>query len=117
MAINTYYLKARLFPTILTAIPLLLLVNYFLSTYYYESFEKILSVLPILSSLGLSTAFLFLSVQINRIISKEIFQRIYFKEEIKMPTTNHLLWNDAFFDMSIKVKIREKYKVFMELLL
>ncbi|MDI1316261.1 hypothetical protein [Flavobacterium sp.] len=109
--LNTYFIRARLFPTILTAIPLLLLVNYLFSTYYYKSFEKIFEVLPILAGLGLSTAFLFLSVQINRIISKEVFQRIYFKEEINMPTTNQLLWSDNFFDNEIKTKIRAKINV------
>lgn len=106
--VNKYFIRARFFPTILTAAPLLVLVNTLLSTYYYESFERTFDVLPILASLGLSTAFVFLSVQINRIISKEVFQKIYFKEESKMPTTNQLLWADTFFDKTIKTKIRNK---------
>lgn len=114
---NSYFIRARLFPTILTAIPLLLLVNYLLSSYYYESFKKILDILPILASLGLSTAFIFLSVQVNRIISKEIIQRFYFKEEVKMPTTNHLLWNDIFFDKTIKTTIRAKIQTLYAIVL
>lgn len=114
---NSYFIRARLFPTILTAIPLLLLVNYLLSSYYYESFKKILDILPILASLGLSTAFIFLSVQVNRIISKEIIQRFYFKEEVKMPTTNHLLWNDIFFDKTIKTTIRAKIQTLYSIVL
>lgn len=106
--VNPYFIRARLFPTILTAVPLLVLVNTLFSTYYYEPFKKIFDVLPILASLGLSAALIFLSVQINRIISKELFQKIYFKQESKMPTTNQLLWSDNSFDRTIKIKIRDK---------
>jgi hypothetical protein len=41
-------------------------------------------------------------------VAKEIFQRFYFQDEMRMPTTNHLLWSDTFFDISVKEKIRLK---------
>lgn len=108
MTANPYFIRARLFPTVLTAAPLLILVNKIISSFFYENLKSILDILPILTNLGLSAALIFLSVQINRLIAKETFQRIYFKQEISMPTTNHLLWSDTFFDNSVKGKIRSK---------
>jgi len=108
MIINSYFVRARLFPTLLTALPILGLVNYlFLHQFYYD-LKNIFDVLPILSNLGLSTAVIFLSVQVNRLSSKELFQKYFFKEELEMPTTNHLLWHDNFFDNSTKESIRSK---------
>lgn len=108
MSIPNYYLRARLFPTILTAIPLLVFVNVIISSFYYDKLTLIFSILPILTNLGLSTALIFLMVQLNRFIAKEIFEKFYFQDELKMPTTNHLLWSDNFFDQTIKEKIHTK---------
>lgn len=108
MTKSSYYLQGRLFPTVLTVIPLLILVNTFVSDLYYETLKNIFQVLPTITNLGLSAALLFLMVQINRFVSKEVFQRFFFMDEINMPTTNHLLWSDTFFDNSIKEKIRLK---------
>lgn len=108
MSIPNYYLRARLFPTILTAIPLLVFVNVIISGFYYDKLTLIFSILPILTNLGLSTALIFLMVQLNRFIAKEIFEKFYFQDELKMPTTNHLLWSDNFFDQTIKEKIHTK---------
>jgi hypothetical protein len=83
-------------------------MNKLVTSLYYETLKEIFNVLPLLTNLGLSAALLFLMVQINRLIGKEVFQRLYFQDEIHMPTTNHLLWNDTFFDNSIKEKIRLK---------
>jgi|GEM_PF-324615 len=110
MTTNPYFIRARLFPTVLTAAPLLILVNKLVSNLYYDSLKSIFDILPILTNLGLSAALIFLSIQINRLLAKEIFQKLYFKEEIKMPTTNHLLWSDTFLESTIKGKIRYKVK-------
>ncbi len=75
---------------------------------YHDKLSEVLSVLPLVTSLGLSTALVFLMVQLNRLIAKEVFQKFYFQEELNMPTTNHLLWKDTFFEETIKEKIRTK---------
>lgn len=108
MSINSYYIRARLLPTILTVIPLLILVNSIITNFYYEALKDILAILPLITNIGLSTALLFLMVQINRLVAKEVFQRFYFNEESQMPTTNHLMWSSVFFDNSTKNKIRSK---------
>ena len=71
---NQYFIRARLFPTILTAIPLIIFINYVLNKELYPSLNQIYSILPTLTGFGISEAIIFLSIQINRIISKELFQ-------------------------------------------
>lgn len=110
MAINNYYFKARLFPTVLTSIPAIILYNKFISSLYHDKLENIFSVLPTITDIILSSAIIFLLVQINRFLSKEIFQRLYFKDEINMPTTNFLLKSNNELETSIKQKIEDKIK-------
>jgi hypothetical protein len=108
MTLNSYYIRARLFPTILTIIPVIIFLNKIIAPFYYDTLKEALNILPLITNISLSTALLFLMVQINRLVSKEVFQRFYFKDEIQMPTTNHLLWSSVFFENSIKNKIRSK---------
>jgi hypothetical protein len=72
--------------------------------------KNIFDVLPIIVHLGLSAAVLFLCVQVNRLIAKEIFQRLYFKEELFMPTTSHLLYSNRFYETESKNEIRARIK-------
>ena len=105
---DVYFYRARFFPALLTCIPMLVFFNKILVVRYYDAMKNVFEVLPIIAHLGLSAAVIFLCVQINRILAKEIFQKFYFKEESHMPTTNFLLWNNDYYDETIKVKIRDK---------
>jgi hypothetical protein len=107
---NIYYFKARLFPTVLTSIPAIILYNRFVSSLYHEKLENIFLVLPTITDIILSSAIVFLLVQVNRFLSKEIFQKLYFKDEINMPTTNLLLKSNYELETSIKQKIEDKIK-------
>lgn len=108
MAINSYYLKARLFPTVLTSVPAIIVYNKYVGTLYHDKLENIYIALPTITNTILSGAIIFLLVQINRFLSKEIFQRIYFKDEINMPTTDFLLKSNNELESSIKQKIEDK---------
>ena len=110
MAINNYYFKARLFPTVLTSIPAIILYNKFVANLYHDKLENIYAGLPTITDVIFSGAIIFLLVQINRFLSKEIFQRIYFEDEINMPTTNLLLKSNSELETSIKQKIEDKIK-------
>lgn len=107
--INEYYIKGRLMPAIISSIPIL--------SFYYFGLSKNLG--DYVSFLGnykwagditISIALIYLLIQINRFISKELFQKIYFKEESEMPTTNFLLYGDGTLAKSVKNQIREKIK-------
>lgn len=110
MTINSYYLKARLFPTALTSIPAIILYNKFVAVLYHDRLENIYAALPTITDVIFSGAIIFLLVQINRFLSKEIFQKVYFKDEINMPTTNFLLKSNNELEKSIKQKIEDKIK-------
>lgn len=105
---NIYFYRARLFPAVITSIPMLVFLNNVIAVKYHDALTKIYDVLPLIAHLGLSAAIVFLCVQINRLLAKEIFQRLYFKEELFMPTTSHLLFNNTHYLGSIKNKIRDK---------
>jgi hypothetical protein len=105
---DVYFYRGRLFPALITSIPILVFFNKIIAVEYYNALKNVFDVLPIITHLGLSTAVIFLCVQINRLLAKEIFQRLYFKEETHMPTTNYLLWKNDFYEDSIKLKIRDK---------
>lgn len=108
---DAYYIRARLFPALITSIPALIIFNKIMSEKYNEVLKNVLDVLPIVTHLGLSAAVIFLAVQVNRLLAKEIFQKLYFQEETDMPTTNFLLWKNNFFDETIKGLIRDKIQV------
>ncbi len=105
---NIYFFRARLFPALITSIPLLIFTNKIIAVKYATALKSIYDVLPLITHLGLSTAIIFLLVQINRLVAKEVFQRWYFRDELYMPTTNHLLINNTYYPLTIKNKIRDK---------
>jgi hypothetical protein len=105
---NKYFIKARLFPAILTSIPMLIFFNKVLAREYSSALKNLYDVVPIIIHLGLSAAIIFLCVHINRFLAKEIFQRLYFKEEIFMPSTSHLLWENNYYETETKNQIRDK---------
>ena len=107
---SNYYLKARLFPAVLTSIPPLVLFNKFVAPTYASALEGIFSILPTVTNATLSAAIVFLLVLINRFLAKEIFQKFYFSDEAKMPTTNMLLKSNTELENNIKQKIEEKTK-------
>lgn len=107
---NIYFYRARLFPAVITSIPMLVFLNKIIAVKYSDALRNIYDVLPIIANLGLSAAVIFLCIQINRLIAKEVFQRFYFREELFMPTTNHIMVKNTFYAEPIKNSIREKIK-------
>jgi len=104
----SYFYRARLFPALITSIPMLVFFNKIIAVKYYNALKNLFDILPILTHLGLSAAVIFFCIQVNRLLAKEIFQRLYFKEEAYMPTTNYLLWKNGYYDDAIKMKVRDK---------
>jgi len=107
---NKYFYNARLLPAVITSIPMLIFCNKILAVEYNEALKNVFDVLPIIAHLGLSAAVITICIQLNRFIAKEVFQRLYFKDELEMPTTNHLMIKSAEYPEPIKNKIRMKIK-------
>ncbi len=114
--ITKYYLNARLFPTLLTCVPLLVLANFFLIN-NASQLVPLSMLFQVLINIGISGALVFLMVQINRLLAKEIFQRIYFQDELKMPTVNQLMGHDLTLEESIKSTIRGRIQQYYSIVL
>jgi len=104
-----YNFRARTTLTILTSLPMLVLFYAILST-YHNALNEIFLILPWLTYLGITGASIYLLTQINRFVSKEIFQKLLFQDELKMPTTTQLLWSDKTLAKIFKERIREKIR-------
>lgn len=106
---NKYYLTARLMPAILTSIPICTAYYYFISPLIFSESSQVYWLLPI-GNISLMTGIVFLVVQTNRFLAKEIFQRIYFKDEMEMPSTNYLMHSNTFYNTETKRAIKDKIK-------
>lgn len=106
---NKYYITARLIPAVLTSIPACTAYYYFLAPLISSSTSHIYWLHPA-ENIGLMTGIVFLVMQINRYISKELFEKIYFKDELEMPTTNYLMEINTYYTLEIKRAIRNKIK-------
>ena len=102
-----YYLKARLFPTMLTIIPFITFI-FLLTEKYSDRIIALGNYSILLSRLSFIPAVIFFMVQINRFVAKEIFQRFYFADELNMPTTIMLLLSDSELPLPIKENIRKQ---------
>ena len=100
---NQYNLKARIFPTIICAIPILLFQYFFISE-EISIFLTFLENLKFAGNITISIVILYFVSQINRFFSKTFFE----KEEIYMPTTDFLLISNSEYSNEYKVKIYEK---------
>lgn len=107
---DKYYLKARLLPTVLTALPLVAVYAFILRPYLSPYLKEIVPLLPTVGDISFPVAIVFFLVQVNRTLSKELLQSRFFKGELNMPTTDFLLYNNGEYSIEIKDKIRRKIK-------
>ena len=107
MSQNRYFLQAHLLPALLTSIPALV----FLYTLLSLELKLIFQELPLLlkgTGFTFSMALVFLWVQLNKLCGRVIFQKLIFKDELYMPTTNYLLYKNSYFTPEIKRLIRQR---------
>lgn len=107
---DKYYLKARLLPTVLTALPLVSVYLFILSPHLSTYLKEILPSLPTIGDISFPVAIVFFLVQVNRVLSKELLQSRFFKGELRMPTTDFLLYSNPEYSTETKDKIRKKIK-------
>lgn len=102
-----YFLQARVYPAILTVIPILLFY-FFTKGTKYNDFLTFAGNSQIFVDTSVSTIAIYLLIHVNRFLSKETFQKFYFKDEIDMPSTRFLLFRNSFLDVETKYRIRQK---------
>ncbi|MBS1773954.1 MAG: hypothetical protein JST82_13940 [Bacteroidetes bacterium] len=106
--LNKYYLRARLAPTALTAIPLVFLLDTLVMPSMQATLLAKSPYLPMLVKYGLITGLAFILVQLNRLVSKEVFQRLIFKDETHFPSTILMMWKDSSIDTHVKKILHNK---------
>ena len=82
---NEYGRKARLFPALLCVIPFLVLKHFLIDPHLDLSFTDTLFT-KIAGDISLATVLMYLLAQVNRLVSKLIFE-----DKTKFPTTQMLL--------------------------
>ncbi len=100
---NKYTREARFFPTIISAIPILLFQYAFFNK-EISDFLAFLGKIEIVGDITISIVILYFVAQINRFISKVFFE----KEESYMPTTDFLLFQNSEYSREYKKKFYEK---------
>lgn len=104
---STYILFARTFPTILCAIPIIVFQYFFLSKEMSDFFAHLGNIRWAGDVTISVVAMYFLSI-VNRILGKDLFEKRFFDDERKMPTTNFLMFADDQYSREYKLKIHEK---------
>lgn len=102
-----YYLTARVFPAIIASIPAILFYYFTIGTRINELFSFIGSA-TLVANVTVSVVIVFLVIQLNRFIAKELFEKKYFNDGQEIPTTRYLLHSDDFLSKQIKKTIHEK---------
>lgn len=105
---NKYETNARIFPAIMTIIPILIFSHFYL----YDKAPNFLDSIfvKIIGDISIVAVLIYFIIQISRFISKKLFQDSIFKNELYFPTTNYLLYSDQKYSAEMKEKIREKIR-------
>ncbi|MBE0573633.1 hypothetical protein IH575_01885 [Candidatus Dojkabacteria bacterium] len=105
MKFDKYNRTARIYPSIIILIPFLIFTIYCDIDGLKDVFDDLLKI-KIIGNLTIAVVLLYLLIQINRFLGKFLFEKNLFNDELKMPTTNFLLFSDSQFSKEYKLKIR-----------
>ena len=107
MKYDEYALKGRIVPALFSIIIPIIVFNHF---YVSEEFSKFVGEFvgaKFVSNLTLSAICLHYFSESGRFLGKNVFEKAFFKEELYMPTTNFLLFNDSLYSVQYKKRIHE----------
>ena len=95
---NEYNLKARVFPALITAIPLFLIKHYIINQYFSFSLTQI-----IFGDVSILVILIYLFSQINRVISKSLFEI-----KTEFPTDKALLPSSTVLSQQYRKNLSDK---------
>jgi len=107
---DRYYFFARLLPAAITSVPFVTFYVYTAGTELVKGLGTVWGAAAKLFQIAPSVAIVFLMVQLIRFISKELFQRVYFQDELDMPTTRYLLPSVGYFTPETHNKLRTRIR-------
>lgn len=105
-----YTTNARVFPAVLTMIPFVVLYVWVLSPILNPILEPVWNYLPVVAGVSIHAILLYTFVQLNRFLSKAIFQEWLFGGDLSMPTTDMLMSGTELLDK----ETRERYYVLIQ---
>lgn len=88
-------------------IPIMVFNHFYVSEEFSKFVGGVLGA-KVVSNISISIICLYFLSEVGRLLSKNIFQRLYFKDELYMPTTNYLMFTDKTYSQQHKLKIRNK---------
>jgi hypothetical protein len=109
MKFSRYEIIARIFPAVLTAIPFYVLYYFLVGPQLSVFFESLLS-LKVVSDVTVAIALLFLAMQMNRHLSKELCEKRLFRDSLHFPTTYYLLHSNGNLPSEVKARLHEKIR-------
>jgi hypothetical protein len=109
MKLNSYNITARIYPAIITSIPFYVFHFFYLSPTLGQFWGDLLGI-QIASDATIILALLFLFAQLNRHVSKQLFQNKMFAKGLAFPTTDYLLHFDSHFSKPYRSQIHAKIK-------
>ena len=107
MKFDRYTVFARLFPAALSGIPFFILSYYYLTPAAAELIQEI-SSFKLAGDFTITTASIFLLMQINRWFSKSFFEHRLFAKGGNFPTTNYILHLNSYFSVEYTKQIHSK---------
>ena len=104
---NNYEIRARIFPAIITLLPMLLFSHFYL----YKKIPDLLNSIvfsKVFSDVSILFVLLYVVIHTARFLSKKFLQDNLFQDELYFPTTTYLLYSDSKYTTDHKNKIRAK---------
>lgn len=109
MRINAYTIFARILPAIISSVPFFALHYFFLRPVIGEFWGELLG-LEVASNATIAVALFFLLIQMNRLISKSLFEKRRGGNATSFPSIDFLLHMDTHFSPEHTKRIHEKIK-------
>ena len=110
MKFDTYVIIGRVFPAVLSSVPFFILHYFLLGQKLGEFWNQFLEV-KIIPDITVALVLLFLLIQFNRFVSKEVFEKIIYVNGKNFPTTDFLLHLNSYFSPEYTKQIHERIRM------
>jgi len=107
---DKYSMKARVLPATFTILIPLIIFNHFFTSPALTNLLGAFKASEAISNISISLVLMFYLSQIARIIGKNLFERRYFSDELKMPTTEFMLFSNNQYSDDYKQRFASKVK-------
>ena len=107
MKLDEYTMHARIYPGVICAIPVFLLVAAFKNEAVTQIILDIVAV-EVLGKVSVGLALFFLLMQASRFIGKDLFELKLFVDELHFPTTDYLLASNTTLSAEFKDTLAKK---------